>query len=159
VQSTPQIARQDQTTTIRFEDSDWQGGYRRAAGRTYGGRTATWIYGTATEYNTMQAGFDLAAQPAGTATLTIEGMDSEDRAKTPISILVNGVEIFNGPNPLPDDDHPLETGTWASYVWSFDARLLRRGHNSIQIKNLAPGAFSLPPFFMLDYADLAYRTS
>jgi hypothetical protein len=106
----------------------------------------------------MQAGFDLAAQPAGTATLTVEGMDSEDRLKTPISILVNGIEIFNGPNPLPDDDHPLETGTWASYVWSFDARLLHRGQNEIQVKNLAPGAFSLPPFFMLDYADLAYST-
>ncbi len=158
-QSTPQIVRQDQITIIRFEDSDWQGGYRRAAGRTYGGRTATWIYGTSTEYNIMQTGFDLADQPADIATLTIEGMDSEDRLKTPISILVNGVEIFNGPNPLPDDDHPLETGTWASFVWSFDAQLLHPGHNDIQIKNLAPGAFSLPPFFMLDYADLAYTSS
>ena len=158
-QSTPQIARQDQITTIRFEDSDWQGGYRRAAGRTYGGRTATWIYGTSTEWSIMQADFDLAAQPDDIATLTIEGMDSEDRLKTPISILVNGVEIFNGPNPLPDDDHPLETGTWASFVWSFDARLLHPGHNEVQIKNLAPGAFSLPPFFMLDYADLAYKSS
>jgi serine/threonine-protein kinase len=159
IQSTPQIARQDQTTIIRFEDSDWQGGYRRAAGRTYGGRTATWIYGTSTEWSSMQAGFDLAAQPAGIATLTIEGMDSEDRLKTPISILVNGVEIFNGPNPLPNDDQPLESGTWASFVWSFDAQLLHPGHNDIQIKNLASGAFSLPPFFMLDYADLAYTSS
>ena len=107
----------------------------------------------------MQVEFDLRSQPSGTATLTIEGMDSEDRLKTPISIQVNGVEIFHGPNPLPDDDHPLETGTWASYVWSFDAALLRPGHNQISIANLAEGAFSLPPFFMLDYADLSYTTA
>ncbi len=156
--STPQITQLEQLTSIRFEDTDWQGGFRRAGGRTYGGRTATWIYGTTTPYSAMQVSFELSARPTGSATLTIEGMDSEDRIKTPISIQVNGVEIFNGPNPLPDDDHPLETGTWASYVWSFDAALLRPGQNQIRIANLAEGAFSLPPFFMLDYADLSYST-
>ena len=154
---TPAAATQRAPIAVRFEDSQWQGGYRRAAGRTYGGRTATWIYGSSTEYSRMQVEFQLGAkQPAGTATLTIEGMDSEDRLKTPISIAVNGAEIFNGPNPLPDDDHPLESGTWASQSWSFDAALLRPGRNTISISNLAEGAFSLPPFFMLDYADLRY---
>jgi hypothetical protein len=156
--STPQETQNNQPVAIRFEDTDWQGGFRRASGGTYGGRTATWIYGTSTSYSSMHVSFDLKAQPAGTATLTVEGMDSEDRLKTPISIQVNGVEIFNGPNPLPDDDHPLETGTWASYSWPFDARLLHPGSNQISIANLAPGAFSLPPFFMLDYADLSYAT-
>ena len=141
-------------TTIRFEDTDWQGSYRRAAGRTYGGRTATWIYGTATEYSTMQASFDLDQQPAGTAELGVEGMDSEGAAKTPISVRVNGVEVYNGPNPLPDDDQPLETGTWAIFTWTFDAALLRAGRNEISVSNLAEGAFSRPPFFMLDYANL-----
>ena len=60
------------------------------------------------------------------------------------------------PNPLPDDDQPLETGTWATYSWSFDGALLRRGRNEISISNLETGAFSLPPFFMLDYAELIY---
>ena len=92
---------------------------------------------------------------AGTATLTVEGMDSEDRKKTPISVKVNGVEIYAGDNPLPDDDQPLESGTWASYGWSFDAALLRPGRNEISVSNLSPGAFSLPPFFMLDYAEVA----
>ena len=89
-------------------------------------------------------------------TLVIEGMDSEDRAKTPIQILVNGTEIYNGPNPLPDDDQPLESGTWASQSWSFDAQLLRVGQNEISVSNLAEGEFSRPPFFMLDYAKLIY---
>jgi hypothetical protein len=83
-------------------------------------------------------------------------MDSENNPKTLISIAVNGAEIYNGPNPLPDDDHPLETGTWASYTWAFDASLLRPGANEIRIRNLDIGEFSRPPFFMLDYAQLDY---
>ena len=152
----PQVSQSGGATAIRLEDTTWQGGYRPAGGRTYGGRTATWIYGTSTEYSTMRASFDVASRPAGTATLTVEGMDSEDRTKTPISIKINGVEIYAGDNPLPNDDQPLESGTWASYSWSFDAALLRPGRNEVSISNLAPGAFSLPPFFMLDYAKISY---
>jgi hypothetical protein len=144
------------TTTVLFEDTAWQGGFRSSSG-SYGGRTATWIYGTATRYNSMRALFDTPGQPRGTATLSVEGMDSEDRLKTQISISVNGVEIYRGPNPLPDDDQPLESGTWATYTWSFDAALLTSGRNEIRISNLDEGAFSRPPFFMLDYAQLSYQ--
>jgi hypothetical protein len=104
----------------------------------------------------MRAVFDVPAQARGTVSFNVEGMDSEDRLKTAISLRVNGAEIYRGPNPLPDDDHPLETGTWASYSWSFDAALLRPGRNEITITNLEPGAFGLPPFFMLDYATMSY---
>jgi hypothetical protein len=104
----------------------------------------------------MRAIFDVPVQPRGVVTFSVEGMDSEDRAKTSISIRVNDTEIYRGPNPLPDDDHPLETGTWATYSWSFEASLLRPGRNEIDISNLEPGAFSLPPFFMLDYATITY---
>jgi hypothetical protein len=156
VATTPQISQAGDLVTIVLEDTDWQGGYRRPGGQTYGGRTATWIYGSSTEYSVMRTRFAIADTFAGTATLTIEGMDSEGRTKTPIQILVNGVEIYNGPNPLPDDDQPLETGTWASQSWEFDAALLHMGQNEISISNLAEGEFSRPPFFMLDYAKLNY---
>jgi serine/threonine-protein kinase len=156
-QTTPLVSETGDTITILLEDTDWQGGYRRASGQPYGGRTATWIYGTSTEYSAMRALFTIAGAPAGTVTLTIEGMDSEGRTRTPIQILVNGAEIYNGPNPLPDDDQPLETGTWASQSWSFDASLLRTGVNEISVSNLAEGAFSRPPFFMLDYAEISYN--
>jgi hypothetical protein len=143
--------------SILLEDPDWQGGYRRASGdNTYGGRSAAWIYGSSTQFSTMRASFELAEQPGGTAALSIEGMDSEGAAKTPIQISINGTAIFNGPNPLPDDDLPLDSGTWSSYTWRFDAALLRPGTNSITISNLAPGAFSRPPFFMLDYARISF---
>ncbi|HEX6290348.1 MAG TPA: hypothetical protein VFZ66_14235 [Herpetosiphonaceae bacterium] len=155
--SSPPAAGGDAAAPLLLEDTAWQGGYRRASGNSvYGGRTATWIYGSSTQYNTMQAIFELTVQPGGMAELSIEGMDSEGAAKTPIRISVNNTEIFNGPNPLPDDDLPLDTGTWATYTWRFDAVLLRPGRNVIGISNLAPGAFSRPPFFMLDYAHLRF---
>lgn len=141
---------------VRLEDTDWQGSYKQQ--RPYGGRSATWIYGRTTEYSVMQAVFDLVVQPSGTATLNIEGMDSEDSAKTPISISVNGTEIYNGPNPLPNDDYPIDSGTWEAHAFTFDGALLRPGRNEISISNLAEGPVGLPPFFMLDYADLLYSS-
>lgn len=145
------------TAPIVLDNPAWQGSYLRSSGNTeYGGRTAAWIYGSSTQFSTMQATFSLQTQPQGTAQLSVEGMDSEGAAKTPIRIRVNGTEIFNGPNPLPDDDLPLATGTWATYTWRFDAGLLRPGPNTISISNLAPGSFGRPPFFMLDYAEIRF---
>jgi hypothetical protein len=142
---------------IVLEDTAWQGGYRRASGNnSYGGRSAAWIYGSSTQFSSMSASFNLTQQSGGTAKLSIEGMDSEGAAKTPIQIRINGTEIFNGPNPLPDDDLPLDSGTWSTYTWRFDAALLKPGTNTITISNLAPGAFSRPPFFMLDYAQISF---
>jgi serine/threonine protein kinase len=151
---TPVLA--DGKVSFLLDDEVWQGGYRRSGGRSYGGRTATWVYGTSTDYSMMRAVFEAPAQPRGVVTFSIEGMDSEDRIKTAISISINGTEIYRGPNPLPDDDHPLETGTWATYSWSFEGALLRPGRNEISISNLETGAFGLPPFFMLDYATMIY---
>lgn len=145
--------------TVRLEDDVWQGSYRRSGGPTvYGGRSATWIYGTGTQYSTMQARFEVVGQPAGTAELRVEGMDSEGPGKTLIQITINGQPIFEGGNPLPDDDQPLATGTWATTRWPFAASLLRPGANVVQVANLSPGQFSRPPFFMLDYAEISYAT-
>ncbi|HEY0735880.1 MAG TPA: hypothetical protein VGD69_13290, partial [Herpetosiphonaceae bacterium] len=122
---------------VRLEDTAWQGGFRQSRG--YGGRSATWVYGSGTAYSTMTAAVTLDRQVQGAAVLRVEGMDSEGRAKTPIRITVNGQPIFQGPNPLPDDDLPLESGTWATASWTFDAALLQPGPNTIQIRNLAQG--------------------
>lgn len=140
---------------VLLDDDVWQGGYRYSAGRTYGGRTATWIYGAHTQYSSMHAEFELQASPACTAQLSVEGMDSEGAAKTPILVEVNGTEIYRGPNPLPDDDYELETGTWDVHAFTFDGGLLRAGRNQVQISNLAEGEFGRPPFFMLDRAEIA----
>lgn len=143
--------------SLRLDDTNWTGGFGGAGNpKVYGGRTATWIYGQRTTYNAFRSTFSLGVQPEGTAILTVEGMDSEDAAKTPISIEINGTEVFRGANPLPNDDLPLESGTWTSATWSFDAAVLQTGQNEIVIRNLAQGTFGLPPFFMLDYAEITY---
>ena len=147
----------------RLDDVEWHGGRHRflvpnsnPAQYTdqYAGRTAVAIYATSTQTNTIQTEFRVPSQPVGTSQLTIEGMDSENTGKTTIIIMVNGQQIYNGPNPLPDDDHDLLTGTWGSYSWSFSASLLHEGQNEISISNLDEGNFGRPPWFMLDYADL-----
>jgi serine/threonine-protein kinase len=141
--------------SVLLEDAEWQGSYRRSGGESYyGGRTATWIYGRSTDYSSMQATVNLEAQPTGMAALTIVGMDSEDEEKTPISIQVNGVELLSGPSPFPDHEGTMEQGNWGSFTWTFDGSLLRPGPNTVTISNHAEGAFSRPPWFMLDYAEL-----
>ena len=142
--------------SVRLEDTAWSGGWRNSGGSVYGGRTATWVYGQDTPYHTMQASFDLPAAPRDAVQLVIEGMDDEQSNKTTIDISVNGSSIYAGPNPLPDDDPPLETGTWTTHTFPVDAALLRAGSNSISIRNNSPGSFGRPPFFMLDYADLSF---
>lgn len=153
----PVIPSPQGSMVVYLEDTDWQGSYRRVNGPTvYGGRTATWIYGTSTQYNKMRTTFNVTSKPTSIATLNIEGMDAEGSRKTHISIEINGIEIYNGPNPLPDDDYQLDTGTWETRSWQFDTALLRMGQNEITISNLSEGNFSLPPWFMLDYAEITY---
>jgi hypothetical protein len=48
----------------------------------------------------------------------------------------------------------MEQGNWGSFTWTFDGSLLRPGPNTVTISNHAEGAFSRPPWFMLDYAEL-----
>lgn len=136
---------------VTLEDTAWEGGYRRSDG-VYAGRSATWVYAAGTGYDSMRAEFSLPQAPGGSAELLIEGMDSEGPRKTEIVIAVNGQTIYNGPNPLPDDDFVAETGTWASHSFIFDAAILRAGANELLISNRSPGQFGQPPFFMLDYA-------
>ncbi|MBA3944989.1 MAG: protein kinase [Herpetosiphonaceae bacterium] len=142
----------------RIEDTEWRGGYVRPGHAPYKGHTATWIYGTNTPYQTMATTIllPLAGQPQGTASLLIYGMDSEGAGKTLISISVNGQQIYNGLDPLPNDDDSSPAGNWGSYTWTFNAGLIHNGPNTITISNLSPGRVGLPPWFMLDYADLSF---
>jgi hypothetical protein len=141
---------------VDLEDTMWHGGYRGANDGTYDGRTATWIYGAATEFSTIEATFVVEAHPFGTAELNVEGLDSVGSDKTPIAIAVNGHEIYNGLNQLPDDS-PLAPKPWSSYSWTFNAQILQPGRNTVSITNLALGGVSEPPFLMLDYAHITYE--
>lgn len=140
---------------LTIDDAAWQGGFRNAAG--YAGRSAVWIYAAGSGYDVMGVRFELATRPAGPAELLVVGMDSEGPRKTEIVIAVNGQTIFNGENPLPDDDFDVanvDTGTWGEHRFAFDSAILRAGANEIVILNRSPGQPGQPPFFMLDYAVL-----
>lgn len=144
--------------SIALEDTNFVGGYFRSDG-IYHGRSATWVYGLGTDYSTMTASFNIDSPPEGPATLTIIGLDSEDPNKTPISIVVNGVEIYAGDNPLPDDfaSGVNGPGNWGTATWEIPAGLLQAGGNTLSITNLTPGGTTnAPPFFMLDTAAITW---
>ncbi len=143
---------------VTLEDSAFSGGYRRLDG-LYHGRTATWVYGQGTQYRTMSASFDIANPPTGNATLQITGLDSEDAAKTPIFITLNGIFIYNGANPLPNDfpNGVFQPGNWGSYNWAIPPGTLVQGTNTLSISNLDPSdKINQPPFFLLDYAVISW---
>jgi hypothetical protein len=137
---------------LRLEDTAFAGGFRNRGASVYGGRTATWVYGQGSGYSSMSATFLLDQVPSGGARLTIEGMDSEDAARTPLRIAVNGVVLFEGASPFPNDDLPLESGRWAALPLDLDAGILVAGPNTIVITNLSRGGVGLPPFVAVDYA-------
>lgn len=137
---------------ISLGDTDFTGGFRNSGASVYGGRTATWVYGRGSGYDRMGASFRVSGVRSGTAVLLIEGMDSEDGAKTPVQIAVNDVVLFEGASPFPNDDLPLATGVWGTLRLTFDSGLLREGTNVVSITNLASGPRGLPPFVAVDYA-------
>jgi hypothetical protein len=141
---------------LTIEDGAWSGGYNGPfnGGPTYGGRTPVVAYGQGSDRSEITASFSLAARPRGNPAVVLHGMDSEGPAKTEIVISVNGITIYNGENPLPDDDFVLETGTWDSASFPFDRGILREGENSITIINRSPGRFGGPPFIIIDYATI-----
>lgn len=156
ITDTPVPPQGGNTTTL--DSSDFRGGYTRSNGR-YHGRTAQWVYGQGTSYHTMTASFNLDQAPQGVANLTIVGVDSEDPAKTPIRIEINGAVIYEGPDPLPNDfdTGPNGSGNWGSYTWQLNPGVLQQGSNSLSITNLDPSnKIGSPPFFMLDYATISW---
>lgn len=152
-----------------LEDTDFTGGYRRRDG-VYHGVTATWVYGQgidkSRQYSRMQAGFRLEASPIDDASVTIRGLDSEDRpgghvGKTEILIAVNDRTVYEGPNPLPDDfiSGVNDPGNWGTFTWNIGPGILQQGYNVLSITNLElGGTFSQPPFFMLDWTSIEWTS-
>ncbi len=141
---------------VALEDVAFSGGYRYPPSSIYEGHTAVWVYGQGTGFASMSAPFKIGGQPSGIAALGIMGMDSEDRAKTPMRVLINGQPIFNGPDLLPNDNGTA-TGNWGNATWTFDAGLLHPGDNTLTIENLSPSSNLGIPFVMVDTARLAWE--
>lgn len=61
---------------------------------------ASFVYGRRSVQYIAKAAFDIDPVPRGAATLEISGLDHDKPGTTRIRLDVNGVEIFNGPNPF-----------------------------------------------------------
>jgi hypothetical protein len=142
---------------IAIDGPDFAGGYTKPTG--YHGRSAEWVYGQGTQYSTMQAGFTINDKPKGSGNLTIVGLDSEDDPKTLMRIVVNGQTIYEGENPLPNDnkDGPNAPGNWGTVSFRLDAKVLQQGENTIAITNLDPSdQINYPIFIMVDYVTISW---
>jgi hypothetical protein len=141
-----------------LNDTDFTGGYRNPDGSVYAGRPATWVYGARTNYSTMTASFALTSAPAGPATLTVRGLDSEGPQRTTILIALNDVEIFRGPSPFADDDENPNDAPWTEHSWRVPPNVMRAGANTLTIRNLEDvDNEGSPPWFMLDWARIQSR--
>src|ERR671920_1921727 len=87
------------TSAGAFTAADWTGAFYRGDERFYG-RPWSAIYGAASEYPRAMIRFRLDAQPSGPATLTLTGLDDELAELNPITIEVNGQQVFSGPSPF-----------------------------------------------------------
>lgn len=147
--------------SVRIPNRLFEGDYDGPGSGRYHGRTASWVYGQGTPYHTMTARFrlDHEGQVRPRASLEIVGLDGENPRKNRIAVVLNGVTIFEGPNPLPNDDccGPSGPGNWGSVTFPVAGDILRR-NNELSISNLEPGECTLcPNFVMVDYAELDYR--
>jgi serine/threonine-protein kinase len=149
-----------QDFSVEIPDEWFAGDYDQGSGR-YHGRTASWVYGQGTAYHTMTASFQLThqGQAVGPATLQLVGLDGENPIKNRMRIVLNGVTIHEGPNPLPNDEccGPSGPGNWGSAVFEFAGEILSR-NNSLVISNLEPAdCTTCPKYVMVDYGVLEYR--
>jgi hypothetical protein len=119
------------------------------------------VYGQGTPYHTMTARFELTheGQVRPRASLEIVGLDGDHPNKSLISIVLNGVTIYAGSNPLPNDFccGPSGPGNWGSAVFDVPGEILRP-NNRLVISNLDPNdCTQCPHYVMVDYAELNYR--
>jgi len=151
----------DRTVTVTIPNQVLEGGYERGGGR-YKGRTASWVYGQGTSFDTMSGSFaaDGGGSAVGTARLRLVGMDDERPEKNPMRLTLNGQVLYEGLDPLPNDFccGPTGDGNWGAVIFEFPASLLR-GTNDISITNLSSSDCTVCPFFvMVDFGELTYRT-
>jgi hypothetical protein len=145
-----------QAGEVKVEDTAFQGGFRNPGDSSYRGRTATWVYGSRTQYGRMTARFDLPATPRD-AQVWIVAVDSEGPARTRIAILVNDREIFRGPAPFPDDRPNQPEAPWTERPFAVPEGTLHQGANTLTIQNLENGdRVNQPPFLAVDQATVRF---
>ena len=143
---------------ITLDDTAFVGGYTNANG-LYHGRTAHWVYGQGTAYSSMSASFTIQKKPNGPAKVVIVGLDAEDQAKSRLRLVLNNRVLYEGPDPLPNDDNsgPDGPGNWGDATFDIPNKVLQSGLNVITITNLDPSdKINFPIFIMVDSVTLKW---
>ncbi len=147
--------------TVRIPDGRFVGDSGGDGNGTYHGRTASWIYGQGTPYSQMTAQFTLD-QPGvifGRGSLEIVGLDGENEKHNSVRVELNGVTLFEGPDPLPNDIccNGTGPGDWGSAVFEIPRDVLQ-SENVLKITNLElSDCTGCPKFVMVDFFVVTYR--
>jgi hypothetical protein len=115
------------------------------------------IYGDLSVYPRATALVRLDTPPTVPATLTLTGVDDEWLDLNPITVEVNGEEVFAGASPFANWDGTM-TGAptaWTPVTITIAPELLKAGRNRITIANLSPSVtVGSPPYVLLGDATL-----
>src|SRR5215212_9672657 len=136
---------------LEFTAEDWAGGYYRGDGQAYG-RPWVAVYGALSQFPGATLGFTLDATPGRAATISITGLDDEWATLNPVTLSVNGQDVYTGPSPFVNWDG-IGNGAnaaWTTVPFTIPSGLLRAGPNEIGFANLTPVAsFNSPPYVLL----------
>ena len=145
------------TVRVRIPDESFTGDFPDET--SYHGRSASWVYGQGTAFNSMSAPFSVVgALPSGPATLQLIGLDGENEPKNLMRVTINGTTIYEGGNPLPNDFccGTSGPGNWGTVSFAIPAGVLA-ANNTLTIVNLESNdCTSCPKYVMLDRAIVDY---
>jgi hypothetical protein len=136
--------------------ASWEGAYRPRDALHFG-RPWVAIYGNLSVYPRAIAVVRLDAPPTGPATLTLTGIDDEWLDLNPISVKVNGQQVFAGASSFTNWDGTTTGGAtaWTSMTVTIAPELLQAGRNRITVANLSPSVnVGAPPYILLGDASL-----
>jgi hypothetical protein len=147
--------------SVRIPDGRFLGDFTDQDNGIYHGRTASWIYGRGTPYSTMTAQFtlDQPGEIVGRGSLEIVGLDGENERHNAVRIELNGVTLYEGPDPLPNDTccNGTGPGNWGSAVFDIPRDVLQ-SENVLAITNLeSSDCTGCPKFVMVDFFVVSYR--
>lgn len=136
------------TMTRDFAASDWQGAYFQETGNM---RPWSAVYAQSTGYGEGTLSFTVDGEPTSeTFNLTVDGMTSENWTELPISILINGQQVYSGNSPFPTWNGIEGEQAWATVRVELPTSVLQTGENSVTFVNMTEeGEFSRPPYILL----------
>lgn len=135
---------------VSFDGTALQGGYTKLD-KTYYGTQAAALYGSGSGYASGTLTFDYPnASSSARTTISLLGLDDELAKSEPISVMLNGTEIYNGESTFNPWDPNAKGLQWSHLDIRADTGLLRASGNTLVITDLAGGgAVNQPPWVMI----------